>query len=126
MLVLAAAACGGCEPAAPSLYSRLQDESPSVRVDAIIEAAKQKDDKAIAYLVDRLTDKDRSVRLYAIMSLKKMTGQTMGYLHYDPPERRNGAVARWRHWLANRSKPAPETQQAQWKSQQESKGREYE
>lgn len=108
ILVLALAAlCFGCQPGKSDLYSQLQDESPSARVAAIVTAADQRDDKAIPHLVDRLTDSDKAVRFYAIMSLERITDQTMDYRHYDPPEERRKAVKRWRQWLTDRNKTAP-------------------
>jgi HEAT repeat protein len=95
-------------------------------VGAIVEAAKRDDEKALSYLIDRLTDKNRSVRLYAIMSLERITGETMGYRHYDPPEKRKKAVDRWRQWLLNRTSRQRRGSRAPEVSQEESKGREYE
>jgi len=121
--VLAGLCCGGCETGQPSLYARLQDDAPGVRAGAIVEAAQTKDRKAIAYLIDRLTDSDASVRLYAIMSLEKLTGETLGYRHYDAPEERAKAVERWRAWLKDQTaagKKAPP------EAPYQSKGRENE
>jgi hypothetical protein len=123
---LAALLCCGCQTGKPSLYARLQDDKPSVRVGGIIEAARLKDEKSLAYLVDRLTDSETSVRFYAIKSLEKLTGQTMGYRHYEPPEQREKAVARWRQWLISRTRPVADAGQRPASVQQDIKGREHE
>ncbi len=117
LFVTAVMLCCGCEPGNATLYEQLQNEKPSIRVGAIITAARLKDAKAVPYLIDRLTDSERSVRFYAIMSLEKITGETMGYRHYDPPARRAEAVARWRRWLNKRSGKKPADRQAKGNGQ---------
>lgn len=97
----------GCGPAGLSLYGRLQHEDPSVRLAAVVQAGQSKDPKAAAYLVDRLTDTEAEVRLFASMALEKTTGQTFGYRHYDPPAVRAEAVAAWRAWLEDRGTKDP-------------------
>ena len=92
-----------CNRFSPSRYQRLQNEDPAVRIQAIREAGQAKDDKAVPYLVDRLTDSEADVRVFAIISLERITGRTMGYRHYDPARQRIKAVARWRKWLETRS-----------------------
>ena len=69
-----------------------------------------KDAKAVPYLVDRLSDCEREVRLFAIVSLERITGQTMGFRDYDCPAKQAEAIDRWRQWLRNpkaTSAPAP-------------------
>jgi hypothetical protein len=44
------------------------------------------------------------------MSLQKITGQTMGYRYYDPPQERAEAVQRWRQWLKDRGAPPAASQ----------------
>lgn len=83
-----------------SLYQRLQDEDPHVRIQAIKQACQQGDPDALPHMVDRLADGDRDVRVFAIIGLEKMTGRTMGYRHWAPADERDQAVARWRDWLA--------------------------
>ncbi|MDY6914443.1 MAG: HEAT repeat domain-containing protein [Planctomycetota bacterium] len=89
----------GCRLASSGLYRRLQDEDPTIRAQAAIEAGKWQDSKAVPYLVDRLTDSEAAVRFFAIISLEKITGQTMEYRYYAPDSERIAAVARWRQWL---------------------------
>lgn len=92
-------ALSGCAPSGSSLEGELQGGDPAVRVRAIIRAAERSDQAALPYLVDRLTDSDRSVRMYAILALKKLTGQTLGYCHYAPARERAEVAQRWRDWL---------------------------
>jgi hypothetical protein len=60
--------------------------------------------------VDRLSDTESDVRLFAILALQDITGKTMGYRHYDPPDRRIEAIQRWREWLTGRDGPEATTQ----------------
>ncbi len=94
---------GGCltyEPEAEGdLYARLQHEDPTIRAEAIRAAARAGDAEAVPYLVDRLTDTEAEVRLFALTALRKITGRTMGYRYYDAPAKRMEAVRRWRRWL---------------------------
>ncbi len=82
-----------------NLYAALQDEDPSVRIQAVHDAGKTKDPKAVPYLIDRLTDSESDVRFYAIQALKRSTGETMGYEYYEPAAKRDEAVQRWLKWL---------------------------
>ncbi len=93
----------GCDLSGRTLYQQLQDENPQVRFQAVKKAGQRKDQKAVPYLVDRLTDPERPVRLFAIIALEKITNQTMGYRHYTPAAERAEAVKRWRQWLKDRS-----------------------
>ena len=90
--------CGSPTPRS-SLYQQLQDEDPSVRIQAIHHAGQAKDPQAVPYLVDRLSDSDSDVRFFAIVALQKITGQTMGYDFYAPSPQRDAAIQRWRQWL---------------------------
>lgn len=96
---LVAVAAAGCAPEKPSLYTRLQDENPAVRLQAVHEAGNAKDVKAVPYLVDRLTDSDADVRMFAILALERITGQTHGYKYFAAPRERKDAADRWRKWL---------------------------
>jgi HEAT repeat protein len=103
VLVLSAAGAVllcSCAGTGPTLYQRLQDEDAKVRIAAVIEAGQTKDRKALALLVERLDDSEKDVRLYAIIALERITGQTLGYRYYDPAEAREQAVARWRQYIA--------------------------
>ncbi len=102
-LVFFGSCAGGCVGGDTGLYQRFQDEDPSVRIEAAIEAAALGDAKALPYLVDRLEDSEPDVRFFSFQALKEMTGKTMDWQYYDRPERRAIAVSKWRQWLRRRS-----------------------
>lgn len=98
--VAAALAAGGCTaPRGPLVVT---DPDPSIKIPAYKKAVRQKDRKAERQLVKDLESDDPAVRFYAIESLERMTGQTLGYVYYEDDERRRPAVERWRSWLAGR------------------------
>jgi hypothetical protein len=103
---LAALASLGCDAPGENLYQRLQHEDPSVRIEAVRQAARQDDTQALPYLVDRLNDSEADVRFFAILALEKMTGERMGYEYYAPACERAEAVKRWRQWLQRRGQSA--------------------
>lgn len=102
---LVAAACAGglagCDGGAKAggVLAALQSEDPSVRIAACVRAADAADKLALPLLVERLEDTCEDVRFSAIMALKKMTGQTLGYTWYGDEQARAPAVRRWREWL---------------------------
>jgi len=100
-LIVTAAWLAGCgQPEArESLYHRLQSDDHRVRADAVVEAGRTRDSKAVPYLVDRLADEDADIRLFAIQALRRITGQDFGYRSYESELSRYEAVGRWRHWL---------------------------
>ncbi len=106
---------GGCAESNMDIYKGLQSEDPDRRIEAVKLAAKTDDKKALPFLVDRLTDSEADVRFFAIMALRKITGQNMGYCHYEDACKRAEAVRRWRRWLEKtsgpRTRPAKEKQQ---------------
>ena len=99
ILLLMMCLSAGCSMSRANLYADLQDEDPSVRIQAVHTAGKTKAPKTVPYLVDRLTDSESDVRFYAIESLRRSTGETMGYKYYEPAPQRAEAVKRWREWL---------------------------
>jgi len=93
----------GCiEPLPASNRARIQHQEPSVRIKAIVEAGRARDDKAVPLIVDRLEDEDEGVRLYAIIALEKITGERLGYDYGDSMAERAGAVERWRNFVRRR------------------------
>jgi len=102
----------GCLPSGEDLQAKLQDEDPAVRLEAIRRAGRIKDRPSVPYLIDRLTDSQRDVRFFAVLALREITGENMGWKHYAPPDERDKAVKRWRKWLENERKDAPRTRAA--------------
>lgn len=97
-VTFAALACFGC---ASGATSREQLKSPSAfeRAAAAVQSAEAGDAGAIHTLVDLLEDRDGGVRLYAIVALERLTGQTYEYQHFAPESQREVAVDRWRDAL---------------------------
>jgi hypothetical protein len=69
---------------------------PLDRVRAAVELAEAGDAQAVDLLIELLEDRDRGVRMYAILALERLCGKTFGYKYYDSEPRRAAAVARWR------------------------------
>lgn len=100
-LIILAALPVGCAPPAPTgdIYRDFQSESSDIRLSACVRAGDAKDSQAVPYLVDRLSDSELSVRVYAIMALERITGTRMGYEYYLPTPERLKAIEWWRQWL---------------------------
>ena len=71
----------------------------TVKVPVIKDAVERHDLSVAPQLVKDLDSDDPAVRFYAIEGLKRLTGQTFGYVYYDDAERRRAAVMKWRRWL---------------------------
>jgi len=87
-----------------------RSEDPKVRIAAIRRAGRDKLQSAAPHLVERLTDSEADVRMFAIAALKEITGLTHGYRHFDNEELRFKAVDRWRQWLVERNAESPNNQ----------------
>lgn len=88
--LLAVPACAPSEPDDP-----FQAGDPDVRVRAIQRAAAEDDREAIPELIEQLQAADALVRMVAISTLERLTGETYGYRHYAPLAERRDAVRRW-------------------------------
>ena len=115
MLVAECLALAGCQDPAGQAAGDFQAEDPSLRIQAVARAGQTRDAGSVPFLVDRLTDSQTDVRFFAIIALKRITGETMGWNYYEPPLTRAEAVARWRQWLIGRCKDAAATQEANGK-----------
>lgn len=94
-IILLLAGCShGLKPV--ESLSAIEDENPTVRIWAIKWAGENKISAAVPLLVDRLLDQDQVVRLYAIRSLRLITGENHGYNYNAAPIDRVTAVDRWR------------------------------
>jgi hypothetical protein len=104
LCVATIAAVAGCsEPAGPRT---VHNRDLAVKVPAIKEAVDHKDQSAAPQLVKDLDSDDPAVRFYAIEGLKRLTGQTFGYVYYADADRRREAVMRWRRWLDDSQREA--------------------
>jgi hypothetical protein len=91
--------CGGCAAQPESLASRLQSQDPSVRIQAMVDAADSNDRQSLPYIVENLSSPESDVRFFAYIALKKITGLTMGYEFYGDSGQHQRAVMLWREWL---------------------------
>ncbi|MFP4052565.1 MAG: hypothetical protein ACLFV7_01730 [Phycisphaerae bacterium] len=96
----------------PAVSVQLQSEDPDERIAGIHRAAQHKRKDLLPLLVERLSDSETEVRLFAEQALQSITGVTLGYHHYDPPQQRRAAIKRWRRWLRVHGKDVPATQPA--------------
>ena len=103
------AGCGSSFQSEGDIRARLQNEDPSVRVYAAIEAGNTKRQDVLPLLVDRLTDRDSNVRMFSAMALRKITGEDFGWASWKTLRQREESVARWRQWLKKHSSPVPVT-----------------
>lgn len=85
----------GCNPSGMR-REHLVSPYPLDRARAAVELAEAGDAQAIDLLIELLNDRDRGVRMYAILALERLCGETYGYKYYNPEPQRAAAVARWR------------------------------
>lgn len=88
-----------CLPACHSSEARRQQlvsPYPLDRVQAAVRLAEAGDEQAVDLLIELLADRDRAVRMYAILALERLCGETYGYRYYDPEPGRAASIARWR------------------------------
>ena len=85
----------GCNPSGMR-REHLVSPYPLDRARAAVQLAEAGDALAVDLLIELLNDRDRGVRMYTILALERLCGQTYGYKYYDREPRRAAAVARWR------------------------------
>jgi hypothetical protein len=93
ILLVAIASAVSCGPSATE--GGFDSANPAAKMYAIEQAARTGDRTAIASIVEQLDSDDPAVRLLAIEALQRLTGQTYGYRHFDPPDVRREAIERW-------------------------------
>jgi len=103
-LTILAAALAGCGGGGGAGGPRADITSPiaSEKIPGMVQAARRGDLTHADVLVCDLESDDPAVRLYAIQTLHRLTGETYGYRYYDEAGARSAAVGRWRAWLAER------------------------
>ncbi len=72
-------------------------------MDAAIAAAGAGDQSAIPDLIDMLDSDDALVRMVAILSLERLTGEVRGYDHAAPEWQRSAAAEQWAQWARSNS-----------------------
>ncbi len=97
------AAAGACAPSAAILRQRLESHDAAVRIRALGAVVRRGEPELVPAVVDRLDDHDPAVRMYAILTLEKLTGTRLGYRYYAPSDKRRAAVAAWRRFLADQA-----------------------
>jgi hypothetical protein len=85
----------GCASGA-ARRAQLGSDNPLDRATAIVEVYDARDRKAVQKLVDLLDDSSSAVRLYAILALRGLTGEDLGYRYYESEVVRAASVRRWR------------------------------
>ena len=102
--IVGLAAGPGC---APRMEISPDSVDPQARTIALSRIAESPSEGDIPVLIESLTSADPAQRMLAIRTLERMTGQTLGYRHYDPEWIRRDAVVRWRDWWLQRSGSDP-------------------
>ncbi|MFO0081216.1 MAG: hypothetical protein ACK55O_01220 [Phycisphaerales bacterium] len=103
-MLLIAAMAASCGP--PLDTQGFDSPEPGALLYAIADTARDRDRRHIPDLITALDSADPAVRMLSITTLHELTGTTNGYRHFDPPERRQAAITRWRAWLAENNPPA--------------------
>lgn len=82
-------------------YEDFGHSDPAKRMNAVIKVGEAKDTKAVPHMLGLLTDTEPEVRMFTIISLRKITGKKMDpeYRYYDPPQKRIKAVEQWGEWV---------------------------
>jgi len=97
--IVMAALPSGCAPPPPADF---RSADPASRLKAIEAAARTRDRSAIPDLVESLDSVDPAIRLFAIETLRSLTGTDLGYRAGDSPERRAEAIGGWIEWVDRR------------------------
>lgn len=95
LLTAGVAFLAGCSRPTPTGFD---SAAPEGRLNAIVDAAARRDRSAIPDLIRQLASDDAAVRMIAIRALERITGQTLGYHHAEPPWKRDDAIDRWVQW----------------------------
>jgi|YNPNPStandDraft_1061719.scaffolds.fasta_scaffold127631_2 hypothetical protein len=116
VMLWALAATTGCQSAAQQ-RKLLSSPDPVGRVRAAVWLAESGDTQALHQLVGMLEERDRAARMYAILALRRLTGETYGYRYYAPEPQRRRAVLRWQEALRRGELRVRTTRQAGTASQ---------
>lgn len=104
VLLAVVGGCCGCVPNPKGFDS----PAPSARLEAVLETARERDQKRIPDLITQLGSDDPAVRLFTIRTLERLTGETLGYHYADPEPKRREAIERWIDWYG-RNDPAADS-----------------
>ena len=78
-----------------------------MRVSAAHELSDSDHPEAEVKLIHLLADKDQGVRFFAAASLRKRTGQRMGYNAELPLRQREEAISKWIDWYCESHPDSP-------------------
>lgn len=101
--LLAGSVCvlaGGCAQQPPKGFD---SPEPAERMHAAVAAAKDGDQSAIPELIELLASDDPATRMVSILTLQRLTGQTMGYDYAAGQPDREIAIQRWVAWQSART-----------------------
>jgi HEAT repeat protein len=101
-LLVALVPTSGCTKPIPR---GIDSYDPTGRIEAMLEVAATNDQTQFPQLIAALDSDDSAVRLTAIRTLERLTGQTLGYDHAAPESERRAATDRWVEWYEQRSGP---------------------
>jgi hypothetical protein len=96
--ILTCLAAAGCFGQKPLTQDQLLNSSAGVERERGVLQAEREGQSGIPKIIPRLEDDDVAVRMAAIDSLRRMTGQDFGYVAWDDEAKRRAAVAKWREW----------------------------
>ena len=96
----------------PPPVKKVTNPDPAGKIPAIKRAARTQDRRVVPQLVKDLESDDPAVRFFAIEGLRRLTGQTFGYVYHGDEEKRAAAVKSWQEWLEGRLQHAAQAQPA--------------
>ncbi len=82
-----------------TLYPLLADKSNRVALEVARSLADVGDRRSLAALVGLLNADDNLIRTDAVVTLRGLTGQFMGYAAYDDADKRYEAIKKWNTWV---------------------------
>ncbi len=94
-----------CGPA--STQGGFDSPSPAARSLAIEQAVRAHDLRAVPKIVEQLDADDPVIRMLAIDALYRLTGETYGFRHSDPPHDRHAAIQEWVNAVRSGAVPHP-------------------
>ena len=106
-VALFAAGGAGCSstavPSTGVIELDLEHEDPRFRIHAAARAVAEDRTDLVPALVERLSDPDPAVRMFAGAALRKLTGKDFDFSPHGSAAEREAAVERWRAWLEARA-----------------------
>lgn len=95
--VIVGALTPGCS--APRPERDVRNPNPAGKIPAYKEAVRERNLDATRQMVKDLDSDDPAVRMFAIVGLRRLTGETFGYRYFEDQHQRLPAIRRWERWL---------------------------